>query len=879
MTPPRFARWLLERRFAGEAAESILGDLNEEFSQRAARDGAFQARRWFWRQALTSVLSRELPMHTPVPVRPRTFLSDFVSDLKTSARSLRYAPGFALTAIITLSLGVGAATAIGTAASRTLLRPLPYPSGEQLIVAGHADDDGEMGNVGYETALDWRDRVSAFEQTSVLNGWHPTLTETAGAERLDGMRVNWNFFRMLGVRPALGRDFEMSDDRPDTWRVVMLSDSLWRRRFNADPAIVGRTIQFNGRPYAVAGVMPASFEPLISQHFFDRAEIWAPLGYIAGGDSSCRSCRHLKFVARVKSGVSTDAARSELIAVQRQLSSEHPNQYIDRAPVMVTLAQAISSELRQPLLVLLGAVAFVLLVACANVAGLLMSRAADREREMVLRAALGADRGRLMRQLLTEALLLALASAVGGVSIARATLRTLAARAPVHVPRLDQASSDPWLMAMAGAIALGTILLFAIVPAWSGTRTNLESSLRETRHSSGRHALRLREWLMAAEVAAALLIVIGGGLMYRTVDRLLHVNPGFKADNVLTAGVSLVGARWAEDRDVFAFQQDVLQKVRALPGVESAAFAGQIPLGGNYDRWGFRPVGRTYASSDDAPSVERYGVTPGYFAAMGIPLIKGRLLNEQDTATSQRVMLISESTAESVFPGEDPIGRVVRFGSDRNPRELTIVGIVGSVRHYDLGAKPTPQFYVAQSQITDSYLVLVVRASHAEQLTGAIRQIVAARGSDVPVYDVAMLEQRLDTSVATRSFLMLLLGALAGITLLLAGVGLYGVVSQTVAARRRELGIRVALGASHASVLTLLARRGVTMFAGGSTVGLMGGVAAGYAIQSQLYEVKPVDPVTLAIAISVLACVVAIAHIGPLRRALRAQPTEVLRPD
>ena len=879
MTPPRLARWLLERRFSGAAAESILGDLAEEFAQRAARDGASSAARWYWRQALTSIGARSRNEHSATRASLAALASDFTTDLRAAARSLLHSPGFAVAAILTLSLGVGTATAIGTAASRTLLRPLPYPFGAQLVVAGHADDDGKMGNVGFETALDWRNRVTSFDQVSVMNGWNPTLTESSGAERLDGMKVNWNFFRMLGVQPALGRDFEASDDLPDKWRIVMLSDALWRRRFNADPTIVGRTIQFNGRPYAVAGVMPASFEPLISQHFFERADVWAPLGYVSGGDSSCRSCRHLKLIARMKAGVTFETARAELLSVQQQLLREHPTEYVDRAPVIVPLSDAIASDLRRPLQVLLGAVIFVLLVACANVAGLLMSRASDREREMVLRTALGASRARLMRQLLTEALLLAAASAVGGLMVARATLSALAARAPVNVPRLDQAANDPWLMAMSVGISLAALLLFAVVPAFSATRTNLESSLRDTRHSPGRQALRLREWLMSAEVAAALLIVAGGGLMYRTVDRLLHVNPGFTAENVLTAGVSLVGARWAEDRDVYTFQQDVLQKVSAMPGVESVAFAGQIPLGGNYDRWGFRPAGRTYASSDDAPSVERYGVTPGYFAAMGIPLIRGRLFTDQDTASSQQVMLISDTTAATVFPGEDPIGRLVRFGSERHPRELTIVGIVGSVRHYDLGAKPTTQFYVAQAQITDSFLMLVVRARHAEQLVTPIRQAIAARANDAPVYDVAMLSQRLDKSVATRSFLMILLGALASITLLLAGVGLYGVVSQTVAARRRELGIRVALGASSAGVVALLAQRGLAIFGAGAVVGLVGSAAVGYAIQSQLYEVKPVDLVTLGTSVAVLACVTVVAHFGPLRRALETEPTEVLRPD
>ena len=767
---------------------------------------------------------------------------------------------------------------MGTAASRALLRPLPYPAGERLLAAGH-EDNGALSNVGFETVLDWRARMSSFDEVAIIRGWQPTLIDANGANRLDGVKVSWNYFRMLGVRPALGRDFEPSEDAPDRSRVVILSDGLWRRRFGAAPDVIGSSIDFNGRTFTVAGVLPATFEPLISERFYDRAEIWSPLGYAIGGDSSCRSCRHLKAIARLKPGATLEQARAELTAVQAGLRREHPDDYSEVPPRVEPLGDVIAGAMTRPMQLLMGAVGFVLLVACANVAGLLIARSSDRTPELALRAALGASRSRLVRQLLVESAVLAVPAAALGLGLARLELALLALRAPVNIPRLDGAAQDPWLFGIAALLSIGSLCACALIPALLSSQVNVESTLRSARQTAPRGALRAREWLMAIEIAAALLVIAGGGLMFRTVERLIHVDPGFTPQGILTAGLSLVGPPWAEDSAVRAFQSELLRRVEALPGVESAALAGQIPLGGNYDRRGFHIVGRTALSRADDPSVERYSVTPDYFRLMGIPLKQGRWLTDQDRFESEKVILIGETTARTEFPGESPIGEQVRFGSDARPRVMTIVGVVGDVRHYALSAAPNEQFYSTQEQFTDSYLTLLVRGAHPEELTSSIRREIAALAPDVPLFDVAMFDARVSSSIAARSFLMLLLAGLGAVTLVLAGIGLYGVVSESVATRRRELGIRLALGASRSNVLGLLARRGLRVFAGGAIAGLFGAAGAGYLIESQLFETRPVDPLTLGISVCILGVVTAIAHLLPLRKALKTNPTETLRAD
>lgn len=887
MKPPRPAVWLLEWLLDRASAEAIVGDLVEEFRSVAAQCGRAAGRRWFWRQTLLSITSRRYSLlqqswqRAGDNLRKAKIMDGLRQDVRFTIRLLARTPAFATVAILTLALGIGAATAIATAANRALLRPLPYPHGDRLVFTGHPDDDGSgaVGNVGFATVVDWRARLRTFDELAIIRGWSPTLVAEGGAERLDGMKVNWNYFRMLGVQPALGRDFTAEEDQPERWRVVLLSDGLWRRRFGARPDIVGSTIEFNGRRFEVAGVLPASFEPVVSEHFYTRAEVWAPLGYGPADSSACRSCQHLKLIGRLRPGATLDEARAELASVHAGLKREHPSDYTEASPAARMLHDEITGPLRRPLQVLLFAVGFVLLVGCANVAGLLVARAIDRERELVVRAALGAGRGRLVRQLLTESLVLATASAILGVLVARWGLGLLARHAPIAVPRLDHAATDPAVLLIGAAVTAAALMAFGLVPAWTSARLDLQSVLSETRHPSGRRALRTRELLIAGEVAAALVLLAAAGLMFRTVDRLLHVDPGFDPRGVLSVGLSLVGPPWAEDDAVRAFQRELLRRISGLPGVERAALAGQIPLGDNYDRRGFRIEGRTYVSDADAPSVERYGVTPDYFAVMRIPLRKGRLLSDADKSDSQLVMLVNDTAARTLWPGQDPLGSRVRIGGPAAPWR-TVVGVVGDVRHYQLGDPPTPQMYVPQQQITDSFLVLVVRAfGEPTNLVPAIRREVRAIARDVPVYDIATLEVRVSASVASRRFLMLLLSVFATATLVMVAVGLYGAVSQAVSSRRRELGIRLALGATRRHIVRLVLGRGLTLVGLGIAGGLAASAALEEVLRSQLYETPAGDPVALGLSVASLTVVALIAHLIPLRRAIGVNPSLTLRSD
>jgi putative ABC transport system permease protein len=876
MTPPRLARWLLERCLDRDMAEAVTGDLSEGFSQRAiARP--LGARLWFWRQAVASIGARVMRARGQNSKPKAGLFSGIGQDVRFALRSLRGAPGFSLAAIATLAIGIGASTAIGTAATRALIRPLPYPNGDRLVSLGDAREDGSPGNVGFATVVDWRARVKGFDELAIIRGWTPTLVTAEGASQVPAMRVNWNYFRMLGVTPAMGRDFEATDDDPEHMRVVIISDGMWRRQFQSRPDIVGQSITFNSRPFQIVGVMPASYEPLISTHFFTKAEVWAPLGYALNGDSSCRTCRHLKVLGRLREGTTLPLALSELETVQAGMRREHPSDYTDQSPVGISLQQTLTRSIRRPLQVLLGAVLFVLLVSSANVAGLLMARATAREREFAVRSALGAGWARIVRQLVTESIVLATAAVAVGLVLARWGLTLLAEYAPITLPRLDRAPADPALILIAIGTAAVALVIFGLLPALVSARSNLESVIRATQQAGHARAMTAREWLMAGQVAVALIFVAGAGLMYRTVDRLLNVDAGFNPHNVLSMGVSLVGPAWAEDAAVRVFQNDLLQRVRALPGVEGAALAGQIPLGGNMDRWGFHIEGRTYPSEADAPDAERFSVTPDYFRVMGIPLRAGRLINEADVTDGANVILVNETAARTLWPDGSPIGAGVRIGSKTNPLR-TVVGIVGDVRHYELGVPAKPQMYLPQQQQTDSFLVLVVRSTNdPDGLAAPIRRIVTGLGRDVPVYDVKTLDQRLTQSVASRTFLLFLLGLFAVTTLVMAAVGLYGVVSQSVGARRREFGIRLALGAARRDISWLVLRRGLIFVALGIVAGLGASMLLGRALGTQLYETTPTDPLTLGGAVAVLFGIGILAHIGPLHRATKVDPVVALR--
>jgi len=812
------------------------------------------------------------------PAAAGSFAIDVWRDVKYAARLLRRAPGFAAVALVTLALGIGANTAIFSVVNAVLLRPLPYADPHALVAIGDRSPDGSPGNSGYSTFLDWRERTHAFDEMVVIRSWSPTLIANGEPERISAMRVSAAFFRMLGVKPALGRDFAAAEDTPAGWRVVILSDGLWRRRFGADPSAIGRAITMNDQQYTIVGVMPASFEPLISERYYQRADMWALVGYDRSQPFACRDCQHLKAFGRLKAGTSREAATADINTVHAQLRREHPADYPPDPIVVVPLADELTGRVRPVLAMLMGAVAFVLLIACANVANLLLARMAGRERDLALRAALGAGRARLIRQLLAESAVLGMAGGALGVAVSAIVVPLLTRVAPATMSRLADARLDARVLGFSLALSLGTALVFGLLPAIRASRIDLQGSLhadgRRTSHAPTSIARRV---LIAADVALAVVLLVGAGLMIKSVGRLIGVHPGFDADHVLSMQISMVGAAYAKNDVVLAKTNEMLDRLRALPGVETAAAAGQIPLGGNGDTWGFHIEGRTPGPED--PSVERYSVTPDYFSVMRIPLLRGRLLTAGDSPSTEMVMVIGERTARALWPGADPLGQRVKIGGLAGPW-FTIVGIVGDVRHRELAAPPTLQMYLSQAQITDSFLTLVVRANGdlgalANEARGAIWSVA----KDVPIYQVAPLTELVAQSVGPRRFVMILLEAFGIVAVLMTAVGVYGVISYSVAERTREIGIRAALGASPRDIVRLIVGGVMLVVALGLAAGVAAAVAATRFLEGSLYNVSATDPATFAGVALVLLAVALVAQAVPIARAMRVDPTVALRQE
>ena len=650
-------------------------------------------------------------------------MNSWTSDIRYAARTLRKSPGFAMIAILTLAVGIGANAAIFSVLDSVLLRPLPYADGGSLVVLGDRapEGGGSPGNVGFATYEDLRGRSRAFQQIAAVRSWYPTLVTDGMAERLPAMRVTANYFPMLGVSPALGRGFLSEEDRPDRWRVLILSDGLWRRSFGADPSVVGRVVRMNDQDYRIVGVMPRDFQPLVSARYYSRAQLWAPMGYDRSLPYACRSCQHLKAIGRLAPGVSIEQGRADLDGIRRRLAVEYPADYPAGSMDVVPLARELTANVRAPLLVLVGAVGFVLLIACANVANLMLARSLRRAHEMAVRGALGASRWRLIRQLLAESLVLCAAGGAVGLGLAVGLQAALLRLAPVSLPRMDHVAFDGRVVAFAALVSLAAALLSGWIPALRASSSRLPQSLAsESRGSAGASSSGPRRLLTVVELTLAVVLVAGAFLMLRSVARLLEAPFGFDPDRVMTLAISLNGSAYAEDAPVARFQIRALERVRAIPDVESAAFAGQIPLGGNRDCWGFHIAGRMAANPSEDPSVERYSVTPDYFRTMGVPLRRGRLFSDEDRAESVPVMIVSEAAARELWPsGVDPIGERVRLGNPNAGAWYTVVGIVGDVRHVDVAVGATPQMYLPQQQVTDSFLTLVVKSPDR-----------AARGSD-----------------------------------------------------------------------------------------------------------------------------------------------------
>jgi putative ABC transport system permease protein len=807
-------------------------------------------------------------------------MNGLAQDIRYALRGFRRSPGFAAIAVLTLALGIGANTAIFSVVDGVLLRPLRFPSPDRLTVLFDADAEGRPDLVGWPTYVDWRRQSRSFSDIAVMAGWSPTLTGGVHAEPLEGLRVSDGYFRILGVSPAIGRDFLPEEDRKDRNHEVILSDGLFRRRFGGDRGIVGRTISMAGTPYLVVGVLPAGFESVFSTSRHQSTEIWSPLGYDASLSWACRTCHHLRAIGRLKPGVSLARARAELGGIEASLYRSFPKEYASPRVDIVPLGEQLFSGIRSSLLILLGAVGLVLAMASANVASLLMARLGERRREIALRFSLGATRGRVVRMLLTESLILSLLGGAAGLAFAGAASRALAQAAPIDLPRLDSVAIDLRVLATCLVVSLLTGILFGILPAISVRAIRPAAAIADgyAGDTPGRSRRSLLSGLVVADVALAVLLLSGAGLLVRSLTLLFGVDPGFQASGLVTMNVHLSGKRYREDPAILDFYRRAIERVRAIPGVQSAAVVSQIPLGSNFDAFGVHPEGLMAPNPENDPSADRFSVSSTYLRTMKIPLLAGRDLTDADRAKAAPVVIVNRALAQRFWGGSGALGKRVKVGGLDGPWR-TIVGIAGDVRHRGLDAPQSLQIYLPQEQFyVDNDMVLAVRASGrlsdvGRQASAAIR----ALDRDQVVDHVGTMEETMADSAGRRRFAATVLGAFAGMALLLATIGIYGVVARSVTQRRREFGIRMALGAQRSSVLRLVAAGTLPWIAAGLGLGLAGAFAFTRLLASQLFGVGPRDPATLGVVVAALAAIGVAASLIPARGATRLDPSAVLR--
>ncbi len=803
-------------------------------------------------------------------------MHDILLDLRFALRALRRAPGFAIAAVGTLTLGIGATTAIFSVVYGVLLRPLPLADPGRLVTVWENRErrDGPTQEwTGRSIFAAWREGTGSLSGMTAVTGWAPELSGVDRPEILNGALVSAEYFSVLGVRPARGRGFLPEEETPGNDAVVVLAHELWQRRFGGDVGIVGSTLTLNGRPTTVVGVLrPGFVGPIVN-----NAELWSPLPIDRGRQDVGNF--FLRVIGRLAPGVDAEAATTDMNQVAAAISREHPLDYRDVGVTLEPLRASITGPVRQPLLVLLGAVALVLVIACVNVANLLLARATARHREVAVRAALGAGRRRLVRQLLTESVVLALAGGALGLLLAIWGVRILVSIAPAGMPRADEIGLHPGVLLFTLLTAIGTGLLFGLAPAL-GLSRQAGQALREGDRGSSRGAGgALRSGLVIVELGLGMAVLISAGLLLRSLAELRRVDPGFVAERTLSGLLVFPAARYPDGPRIVSSLSALEERVHAVPGVQSVGAITVLPLSGLVNDISFGIESRMPAPGEE-PAADERRVTPGFFTASGVPVLRGRVFDDNDRRDGPRVTVISEAMARRHFADDDPLGQRLRIGGVRDPESpwWTIVGVVGSVRSRALDRLPEPEIYVPLAQRPARAVNLVVRsAGDPTALIAALRTTVASLDPDMPFAQLATLDDVTRASLAPQRFLGTLLGVFAVLALTLATVGVYGVMSFAVGQRVREIGVRVALGAGPGDVLGTVMRRGLALTAGGLALGFVGALAASRALAALLYGVPPTDPATFAGVIAVLAATAAFACYWPARRAARLDPVESLR--
>jgi predicted permease len=807
--------------------------------------------------------------------RRRNMIGDIWQDLRYAARSLRKNPGFTSIAVITLALGIGANTAIFSVVNGVLLRPLPYPEPDRLVMVHGISVQTAAGQTPLCQAdfLDWEAQNQIFESMAGFSSNRFNYTGGETPEQIEGAWVTADFFSTIGVQPALGRAFLPGEDLPNSTQAVVISNGFWRRHLGADPNVIDQQITLNARSFTIVGVMPAGF--LFPEK---DTELWAAEKLAP----TRRGPYYMWGLGRLNRGATPEQARSEMDLIARRVQDQISSPNRDWTWTSVSLAERIVGKIRPALLVLLGAVVFVLLIACANIANLLLARATAREREMSVRIAMGASRARLLRQLLTESFLLSAIGMVAALPLAIWGVQLLVAISPADFPRLQEISIDGRVLGVTLLLAAVCGLIFGLAPALQSSRLNLNESLKEggREGADGAGRRRMRNGLVVTEIAFSLMLLVGAGLMVKSFLKLQSVSPGFKPDQILTMHLTLPRAKYDSDEKITSYYRQLTERVTSVPGVEAAGLSISLPPNNLEVSDSFSIEGKPWPPGSTEPIVPIVLVSPEYFAALGVPLLQGRGFNATDKQGAPLVVIINQTLAERYFPDESPIGKRLKVGGADRPRPpwMEIVGVVGDLKYSGLDARPEPAYYTPLAQDTWRAVYLVVRATmNPTNLTPAIREQIWALDKDMPIANVATMERLLADSVAQPRFRTLLLGIFAALALVLASVGTYGVISYSVTRRTREIGIRMALGARAGDVSKLVIRQGMILALIGVSFGLAGSVALTRLMESLLFEVSTTDQSIFAgvsgllIAVALLACWI------PARRASRVDPMAALR--
>jgi putative ABC transport system permease protein len=812
-------------------------------------------------------------------------------DLRYGVRMLFKNPGFTLTAILTLALGIGVNTAIFSVINSILLRPLPYQDPKGLVqlweISPQQKGSNDKNSASLANFVDWREQNQSFEHLAAYLARSINFTDGEQPERLQGVLVSPSFFPLLKVEPFIGRAFSPDEAQPGKHTVAILSYGLWQRRFGADPNITEKTMQLNGTRFTIIGVLPQSFQfpdpegrraPVAGAG--QTTDLLLPLAFDPKnlGD---RGSHFLLALGRLKPGITPELAQAEMDTLAARLEEQYPESSKGWTIRVVPMHEQVVGEVRPMLLLLLAAVGFVLLIACANVANLLLARASTRHKEMAIRQALGAGRRRLIRQLLVESLLLAILGGGLGLLLAFWGSDAIVALCLSELPRAHEIAIDNRALIFTVALSFLTGILFGLVPALQASRIDLNESLKEGSKgaTAGVHRNRFRSLLVAAEIALSLVLLIGAGLLIKSFYRLANVNPGFQADNLLTVNLSLPFAKYREPEKRTAFFEQVIEKLQAIPGVQAVGATTNLPLSGSNNNITFIIEGRAAALLSEEPAANWRAVGPDYFTTMGMTLQNGRDFTNRDRQGTPEVILINEAMAERYWPGESAIGkRIIIYDSDTPRPWREIIGVVSNIRHFNLKKEPEPEMYVPHLQRPQSSMTLVSRlTTNQPSVMAAVREAVLAVDKDQPVYNLKMMNQLVSESLTSSRVTMLLVGIFAAIALLLAAIGIYGVIAYTVAQRTNEIGIRMALGAQTSDVVKMVVKQGMTTALIGVSVGLAAALALTRLMEKLLYNVSGTDPMTFLVVAVVLTGVALLACLAPARRAAKTDPMVALR--